>query len=257
MKISIITPSFNQAPFIGQTIESIISQTGTFELEYIIIDGGSTDGSVDIIKRYAEQDKRIQWVSEFDEGQSDAINKGLKRSTGDVVAYLNSDDIYYPGALQQVHEFFTQHSAINWLTGFCRIIDEHNKEIRQPITHYKNFFLKHYSLNTLLILNYISQPATFWRSTALKQVGYFSKEQHLVMDYDYWLKLGAIGRVGVIPHYLAGFRSYATNKSSANFKQQFQEEYHVANAIIKRRWWLKTLHWLHYHAIILVYSLLR
>lgn len=257
MKISIITPSYNQVAFIERTIHSVITQTGDFDLEYIIVDGGSTDGSVDIIRRCAAQDQRIQWVSERDQGQSDAINKGLRRVTGDIVAYLNSDDVYLPGALQAVQNFFQQQPTYSWVTGFCRIINEYDQEIRRPITHYKNFWLRHYNFSSLLVLNYISQPATFWRRAVLDQVGFFSTQQHLVMDYEYWLRLGSIMPAGVITEYLAGFRSYQTNKSSANFIRQFHEEFTVAQQWIKRRHWLTGLHWLHYHSIILLYSLLR
>ena len=107
MKISIITPSFEQAEFLERTIESVLCQQGDFELEYLVIDGGSRDGSVEILQRYGDQ---LQWVSEPDGGQGDAINKGMARASGDVLAYLNSDDVYRPGALAAV-------AFLLWLVG--------------------------------------------------------------------------------------------------------------------------------------------
>jgi glycosyltransferase involved in cell wall biosynthesis len=117
-KISIITPSYNQVNFIQHTIDSVLGQEYP-NLEYIIIDGGSTDGTVEIIKGYLG---RLQWISERDNAQSDAINKGLRISTGEVVAFLNSDDIYEPGALEKVGQFFAKHREAKWVTGKCHTI---------------------------------------------------------------------------------------------------------------------------------------
>ena len=107
MKFSIITPSFNQAEFLEQTIKSVVSQK--VNLEYFIQDGGSTDGSVDIIKKYAEKYSFISWQSKKDKGQTDALNQGLKKCTGDIIAYLNSDDYYLPDALEKVEKYFESH----------------------------------------------------------------------------------------------------------------------------------------------------
>ncbi len=118
-KISIITPSWNQGPFIERTIRSVLEQ-GYPNLEYIVMDGGSTDGTIDILRKY---EGRLTWVSDKDKGQADAINKGITRSTGDIIAYLNSDDIYETGALRKAADHFSAHPDDRWLTGQCRIID--------------------------------------------------------------------------------------------------------------------------------------
>src|SRR5690606_21579969 len=165
LKNSIITPSYNQGHFIERTIKSIVTQAGIgkdFELEYIIMDGASTDNTVEIIKRYAKKYKFINWVSEKDKGQSDAINKGMVKAKGSIVTWLNSDDVYFPNSLKTVAQFWKHNPKTQWAFGFCDIIDEHDKEILKNVTKYKNFWLKNYSYTHLLIENAISQPSTFF-----------------------------------------------------------------------------------------------
>jgi glycosyltransferase involved in cell wall biosynthesis len=227
VRISIVTPSYNQAQFVERTVRSVLEQTGNFDLEYIIVDGGSTDGSKNIIERYAAADQRIRFIYETDKGQSDAINKGLRLTTGDIVAFLNSDDIYYPGTLQAVATAFQAQPQRDWLYSCCRIIDEHDREIRRLITLYKNILGCHYSYNKLLMVNFISQPATFWRRSCLETVGIFDEGEHLVMDYDYWCRLGKQSQPVRLPQYLAGFRSYKTSKSGQRYLQQFHDELRV------------------------------
>jgi glycosyltransferase involved in cell wall biosynthesis len=264
MKISIVTPSFNQDRFIARTIDSVLSQEGDFELEYIIIDGGSTDGSVEIIRekglgpRVANSSRvRYDWVSERDEGQADAINKGLRRATGDVVAYLNSDDTYEPGALQRVADFFRARPDAHFVTGLCRIIDEDDREIRQWITRYKNFCLKGVSFRRLLTENPISQPATFWRRDLHDEIGYFDKTQHIVMDYDMWCRIASRHRIWLIPEYLAAFRWYQTSKSGDLFVRQFNDQYKVACRYVGPWNPLRWIHWFNIRKIILSYRVMR
>ena len=185
MKISIITPSYNQAEFIERTIQSILNQSYS-NFEYIIMDGGSTDGTIEILKKYSN---KIIWKSEKDNGQSDAINKGLKIATGDIVAYLNSDDTYELNALQKVADFFIKNPDKKWVYGKCKIINEKDQEIRKPITAYKNWLLKKYSYKKLLTENFISQPATFWKKELHNEFGYFNESESLCMDYEFWLRI--------------------------------------------------------------------
>ena len=133
MRISIVTPSYNQAPFIRRTIDSVLSQRGPFELDYVVIDGGSTDGTIEILESYGD---RLAWVSERDRGQVDAINRGLRGATGDVVSWLNSDDVLMPGTLARVAAAFTDNRDAEWLHGRCMIIDEHDREVRRWISAY-------------------------------------------------------------------------------------------------------------------------
>lgn len=236
-KISIITATLNQSHYLEQTITSIFEQKYP-ALEYIIIDGGSTDGTVELLRNY---DDRIKWISEPDNGQSDAINKGLKMVSGDVIGILNSDDIYLNDVLQKIGNFFLDNSQADWVTGKCRIIDEEGREIRKLVTLYKNFFLGLRSKTMLYVLNYISQPATFFRRELIDSVGYFSEDLNYAMDYDYWLRALNATRLDYIPAYLAGFRMYSVSKSGSGFEKQFDEEYKVA----KKYHPSKSVHLLH------------
>jgi glycosyltransferase involved in cell wall biosynthesis len=252
LKISIVTPSYNQRRFIERTINSILGQNYS-ELELIVMDGGSTDGTIDILKKFGD---RIIWRSEKDRGQSDAINKGLRLATGDIVAYLCSDDTYQAGALQKVAEFFQNNPQTKWVYGKCRMIDENDREIRKPITRYKNFMLRRYSYPKLLVENYISQPATFWRRSLLDELGFINENEHLCMDYEYWLRLGQRYPAGVINSYLANFRHYTTSKSGSRFTQQFRDELRVAKKYSAGRPGIQLLHKLNYYKIVGAYRLI-
>jgi glycosyltransferase involved in cell wall biosynthesis len=249
-KISIITPSLNQGEFIEQTIQSVLNQ-GYPDLEYIVIDGGSTDGTLDILKGYGE---RFYWVSEKDRGQSHAINKGFERATGEVLAFLNSDDRYEPGALMKVGQFFANHPETCWLTGRCRIIDQQGKEIRKAITLYKNFWLSTRSYRVLLVLDYISQPATFWRRELVERIGPFNEALNFSMDYDYSLRVGQHYKLWVLPDFLACFRMHRDSKSKY-IADHFGTDLEIAKRYISSPL-LGHLHALHNALIIGIYRLL-
>jgi len=253
MKISIITPSYNQAAFIERTIQSVLEQNYP-DLEYIVMDGGSTDGTVEILKKYSD---RIIWKSEKDHGQSDAINKGLKMATGDIVAYLNSDDTYEPGALQRVAEFFKNNPDAEWAYGKCKIINENDREIRKPITAYKNLLSKKYSYKKLLAENFISQPAAFWKRQIHSEIGFFDENEHFCMDYEFWLRIGQKYPAGVIDGYLANFRYHANSKSGGVNKKQFQDELRLAKKFGADYPLSVFLHKVNYYKITSVYKVLN
>ena len=252
MKISIITPSFNQASFIERTIQSVLSQNYP-DLEYIVMDGGSTDGTVEILQKYED---KIIWKSEKDNGQSDAINKGLKMATGDIVAYLNSDDTYESGALKKVAEFFQKNPDKKWAYGKCKIINENDQEIRKPITFYKNLLLKKFSYAKLLSENFISQPATFWKHEIHSEIGFFDENEHYCMDYEFWLRLGKKYPAGVIDAYLANFRYYTNSKSGGVNKKQFQDELRLAKKYGANNKLSIALHYLNYWKTTIIYRLM-
>lgn len=238
-KISILTPTLNQARFIEETIQSVLSQ-GYPNLEFIVVDGGSTDGTLDILRKYSES---LVWSSEPDRGQVDAINKGLLKASGDVIAYLNSDDIYTPNTLVTVGKYFTDHPDTMILTGKCSNMDVKGNEIRSIITLYKNLWLKIGRDANLTVLNYVSQPATFWRKALLDSVGLFDPDCRYAMDYDYWLRTTRKHKLEFIDQTLAKFRVYPTSITSSNSDAQFKEELRVAARYANPfQLWLHKLH---------------
>jgi glycosyltransferase involved in cell wall biosynthesis len=243
-RISVVTPSFNQGAYIEETIRSVLDQ-GYPNLEYIVMDGGSTDGTVDILRRY---EKQLAWISEKDGGQSDALNKGFRKAGGEILAYINSDDTYEPGALLKVGSFFAEHPQADWLTGRCRIMDPQGREIRRLITAYKNFWLLFSSYKLLLAIDYISQPATFWRREVIQRVGPFDEELHLTMDYDYSLRVGGRYKLWVLNAPLASFRVHPASKS-ASIRAHFDEDLAVARKYARSKL-LVNLHRLHNQLII-------
>lgn len=227
--ISIITPSYNQGHFITQTIDSVLSQ-GYPNLEYWVIDGGSTDETVKILKSYG---RKLQWVSEKDRGQTHAINKGLERAKGEVLAYLNSDDIYYPGTLEKVGRYFADHQDTHWLTGSYEIIDQDGKPLSKQslVKKYKDFLLPYYSYFLIKATNsIIPQPSTFWSREAYTKIGPFTEKLRYCMDYDYWLRLGKYYHLHRISEILSGFRVHQDSKSTTGYHRQFAEELEVLKA---------------------------
>lgn len=254
--ISIVMPCWNVVDYIERSIRSVIEQDYP-RFELFIKDGGSTDGTLDIIKNYAKKHpKKIKWASNKDKGQTDAINYGLKRVKGEILTYLNADDVYKPGTLNKIGNYFTDNKNTKWVYGMCDIIDGDDKIIREWITRYKNLWLKNYSYVTLLIVNYISQMTVFWRREAWQKTGDLDINQKYVMDYDYWLRLGKKYKPGFIPEYIASFRIIPTTKSSTGFLLQFKDEYNVARRYTKNKIIL-ALHYLHYNLIITAYTVMK
>jgi glycosyltransferase involved in cell wall biosynthesis len=250
-RISIITPSYNQGEFIGQTIDSVLGQ-GYPNLEYIVMDGGSTDRTLEVLERY---EGRLSWVSERDRGQSHAINKGLRMATGEVIAFLNSDDLYQPGALMRVGRFFAGHPEASWVTGRCWIIDQHGRKIRRAITRYKNLWLRLRSYTILQVIDYISQPATFWRRRVVDKVGFFDEALRYAMDYDYSLRVGRHFALWVIDDYLASFRIHPSSKAGSSANAQFDADLEIAGRHVSSRV-LLSLHALHNAMVVAAYRCL-
>ena len=248
-KITVITPSFNQGQYIEQTIRSVLDQGYPF-LEYLVLDGGSTDQTPEILRRYQG---RLTFISESDRGQTHAINKGLAMATGDILCYLNSDDQLAPKALEKVGSFFLNHPECAWLTGRARIIDGDGREILKLITCYKNTWLLIHSPSVFAVLNYVSQPSTFWRRSLTDRIGIFDESLHYAMDYDYWLRLMQVEKLWVLQDYLALYRVHAESKGSTGAALHFSEELQVARRNIPVRG-LLGLHAMHNRLILWVYK---
>jgi glycosyltransferase involved in cell wall biosynthesis len=222
--ISVVTPCFNQAGFIERTLDSVLGQQVEAPVEHIVIDGGSTDGTLDVLKKHAGS---IRYISEADHGMQEALNKGFAMATGEIFGWLNSDDTYLPGALQKAATFFELHPDCMWLYGNCRMVDGQDREIRKWITAYKNRLSRNYTFERLLTENFISQPAVFMRRKALETVGPIDPGLPTAMDYDLWLRLAKLGKPGYINDDLACFRVHGQSISSRNYKQQFEEQYQI------------------------------
>lgn len=229
-KISIVIPSYNKAFYIEATLRSIINQ-GYPNLEVIIQDGGSNDGSLEIIKRYAKKfPKIIQWVSKKDKGQLDAINAGLKKSSGEILTYINADDVYKNGALLEVGKQFIKQPNMLWMTGYGDIIDKDGKIISRFVTSYKNTLLDINKFFLLIIVNFITQPSTFLSRKTYLQFGPFTGTRNYVMEYNLWLKIGESKMPYIIKKTLSSFRLTADNISSTSARKLLK----VDNEITKK-----------------------
>lgn len=214
-KISIITPSFNQGSFIEETILSVLDQNYP-NIEYIIIDGGSTDESVDIIRKY--DDKLTFWVSESDDGQADAINKGLQKATGDWVGFLNSDDILKPGALHKIAES-SQSDNPDWICGGVHIFGNDGADygIKQPSPSRQ-------IADWLVYDAQVPQQGSFWKRELISKVGLMNTSFHFAFDMEYWIRLVTYDYFPkIIPDTLAGFRIHEITKSMGGRSKFIQE----------------------------------
>lgn len=205
-RITVVTPSYNQGQYLEETIRSVLLQEYP-DLEYIVVDGGSTDESVDVIRKY--EDQLAWWVSEEDRGQSHAINKGLRRATGDILAYLNSDDLYEPGALHACARAFQE--GAEWVAGKVVCWEEGHEPWPFPE-------LPGRGVTRWLLGCPISQPAVFWSARLHRQAGPFREDLHYTMDYEFWLRLrlGLRVRPVYIPRVLARYRMHPDSKSVAH-----------------------------------------
>ncbi|MFN2304643.1 MAG: glycosyltransferase family 2 protein [Anaerolineales bacterium] len=187
--VSIITPSFNQAAFLEETIHSVISQDYP-SIEYWIIDGGSTDGSLEIIKQYAHQLKG--WVSERDAGQADAINKGLQKASGEVLAWLNSDDLYRPGAIKRAVKQLYANPDVGLVYSDVDSIDEYGET-------FNRMRYGHWQLQDLMAFNIIGQSSVFFRRSVFESAGYLDPSYHYMLDHHLWLRMALTTKLKYMP----------------------------------------------------------
>src|SRR5205809_520169 len=208
-RVSVVTPSYNQGGYIEETIRSVLLQEYP-DLEYIVIDGCSTDESVDIIGKYA------RWlthsVSEPDRGQTDAINKGWRRSSGSIVAYLNADDSYLPGTIRAAAEAFCAAPDAGLVYGTAMIVDEGGNDLRP-------WKAEPFDVKTMLAVgNIVPQPAAFYSVDALEAIGSLDDHWHLIMDYELSIRIGTRYRTVCIPSTLAKFRAHSQSKTRLRFE---------------------------------------
>ena len=227
--ISIITPSYQQAKFLEATIQSVLAQDYP-RVEYIIIDGGSTDGSVEIIQRYA--DRLAYWVSEPDQGQVDALNKGFARAQGDILTWLNSDDTYLSSqVISQAVALFTQYPQVDVITGCGVMMDQHGKWLRPFSVDPARI-----SYPSLRCRNAILQPATFFRKSVLEK-NPLDPGLHYAFDWDFWIRLARDVNILAVPHVWAGYRWWGENKTARGASGRTREQVEVIRRYIGKASW--------------------
>ncbi len=215
--VSIITPSFNQARYLQQTIQSVLSQNYP-RIEYIVVDGASTDGSVDIIKKY--EDKLVWWVSEKDSGQAEAINKGLARATGEIVAWLNSDDFYLPNTISAAVKVFDENPEVALVYGNMFAVDEGGDP-------FNTLTYRQLSLQDLLCFQIIGQPAVFFRREVLEQTGSLDPAFHFLLDHHLWIRIAKRGKILHVNQVWSAARYHAEAKNRAKAAEFGREAFQI------------------------------
>lgn len=215
--VSIITPSFNQARYLEQTMRSVLEQDYP-RIEYLVIDGSSRDGSVDIIRK--NEDKLAYWVSERDSGQAEAINKGLMRTTGEIVAWINSDDYYLPGAISSAVKIFEANPDVVLVYGDMLAVDENGQTIN--LMKYAQL-----SLVDLLCFQIIGQPSVFFRRDALEKAGLLDTTFHFLLDHHLWIRLAQYGKILHVPQVWSAARYHAEAKNRAKAAEFGQEAFRI------------------------------
>jgi len=205
LSISVITPSLNQGRFIERTIQSVLSQdTGEHSLEYLVVDGGSEDTTLDMVQRFGP---RVRWISEPDRGQADAVNKGLRLTSGEIIGWLNSDDIYAPGALSLIAEVFETRPGVDVVYGDAQLIDADDGPLG-------DYYTEPWNPARLAKRCFLCQPAVFFRRRVAQRFGVLDDRLHYCMDYEYWLRVSAGGAAFTyLPRVLAGSRLHPATKT--------------------------------------------
>jgi glycosyltransferase involved in cell wall biosynthesis len=252
MKVSVIIPTFNQARYVKKSIDSVLSQSYK-NIECIVIDGGSTDDTIKILKSYAD---KIIWKSEKDKGISDAVNKGFRKATGEVITFIGGDDYYVKGAIAEVVKRFKDSSDVEWITGDYIITNENGKRIKPFVSKYKKILRNlPFKKTSLLVANYIIQPATFFKASVVKRNGAFKTNLKYCMDYDYWLRLNSICSLQVINKPLIYYRIHPSSNRGSQYKELFKEDMKVVRHYTNNPFIL-VLHFIHNYLVTMVYNVI-
>lgn len=217
--VSIVTPSYNQAAFLEQTLCSVLEQDYP-SIEYLVADGGSTDGSVEIIQRYAN--RLAWWVSEKDHGQAEAINKGFARAKGKYVAWINSDDYYQPGAIRTAVKVLEQNPELGMVYGNVQVVDKDGRVLN-------NLRYNNWGLEDLMTFHIIGQPSVIMRRSVLEKAGYLNLSFHFMLDHQLWLRMGLQAGMLYIPQLIAGAHYHEDCKNQLQAAEFGKESYRIVD----------------------------
>ncbi|MFO0944473.1 MAG: glycosyltransferase family 2 protein [Planctomycetota bacterium] len=238
LTVSVVTPSFNQGPYLERTVRSVLDQ-GIEGLEYVVMDGGSKDDSVEILRRYQS---RLRWVSEPDRGQAHAVNKGIAATSGDIIGWLNSDDVYYPNAIAAARQYLEFHPEVDFVYGEANFIDEQDRFVSRYPT-------EPWNRGRLQDSCFLCQPSVFIRRKAVKQFGLLDESLNFCMDYEYWLRAAERGgRFAYVPSVWSGARLHAATKTLGSRTKAHLE----LNDFMKRRFGLVPTKWLLNYACVVL-----
>jgi glycosyltransferase involved in cell wall biosynthesis len=237
MKVSIVTPSYNQGQFIRRTLQSVAQQRSKdYELEHVIFDGASTDNTVEILEQFTPP---VRWVSSPDKGQTNAVNMGISATSGEIIGWLNSDDVYYPNAIPVVVKYFLEHPDVDVIYGQADHIDVND-------IAFESYPTESWDFERLKETCFICQPALFFRRRVVYENGLLNESLNFCMDYEYWLRLGrAKTKFLYIEEKLAGSRLYADNKTLGSRIKVHREINHVFRrlfGIVPDRWLFNYAH---------------
>ncbi len=216
-RVSVVVPNFNGVRFLSRTMESLESQTYA-DIEVIVIDGASTDGSLELIKTWAER-LPMRWLSEPDSGQAEAINKGFRMATGEVMGWINSDDLLTPRSVEWAADRFAADSELGFVWGFCLVVDADER----PVT-IQNSYVRGDLADLRRHRNYVSQPGSFYRRNVVNEFGPLNEDLHYLFDYDFFLRVAGRARAEFIPEVMAWFRIHDTSKTGSQERAFLREE---------------------------------
>ena len=220
LKFSAVTPSFNQGKYIEQTIQSVLGQDYA-NFEHLVIDGGSTDQTISILKKYPH----LKWVSERDKGQADALNKGFRMAEGDIIAWINSDDWYEPGTFEAVAKFFSENPDKNVVMGDCNLVDENGRVFDIVVNRERGFEqIRRYWVGRSIP----TQPAIFFKRALLEEPALLDETMHFAMDYELWLRLSRANRFYHIDRVVANYRFHGAAKGGDQDWSKFTPEWKLA-----------------------------
>jgi len=226
MRITIVTPSYNQGKFIRQTLENVLVNQDYKDIEHLVIDGGSSDETLEILKTYkARFPNELTYISEKDSGQSNAINKGFHKATGDIIGWINSDDYYEKNIFKYIVNYFIENPNVDMIYGICHVVDENGNFLMDGEDSHAfkkcNIDYKEFKYENLMDVysGLIPQPAVFFRKKIFDKVGYLDESLNFVMDYEYWLRIGRVFQIRRVDKLLAYFRTHREAKTT--FRNRF------------------------------------